>query len=212
MHTHTHTTHNLHTSTHPTPAIATVASSSAAAASSSTPAALNRCGAGTGQGRGNCTRVSTSAPPAGYHPYTLTDTWEVSPDSRVLRFALPGGVDATMGAPLPSCLKVHQEVPDPSNGGAPVALDKSYSPVSLPEQKGFFELLVKGYPPRPVDHHGGHGGMGGLGAFLVDLRPGEAANMKVKAPRMFHGLPYVVASGRVGEVVGMNGDEWRGWG
>ena len=169
-------------------------------ASSSTPVALNRCGAGTGQGRGNCTRVSTSAPPAGYHPYTLIDTWEVSPDSRVLRFALPGGADATLGAPLPSCLKVHQEVPDPSNGGAPMALDKSYSPVSLPEQKGFFELLVKGYPPRPVDHHGGHGGMGGLGAFLVDLRTGEAANMKVKAPRMFHGLPYVVASG-----------EWARW-
>ena len=130
--------------------------------------------------------ASSSPPPPleGYHPYKLIEADVKSPDTKVLRFALPDG-HARLHAPLPSCLKVRHELP-----GTSVVLDKSYSPISLPDSPGFVDLLVKGYPPRPADHPPTHGGAGGLGAFLVGLQPGETAMMKVKAPRLFHGAPY----------------------
>lgn len=122
------------------------------------------------------------APPKGYNLYTLLNSTVVSPDSKMLKFALPAHLP-TFGMPLPSCLKVKHTF---MHDGQPVTLDKSYSPVSLPDQEGSFELLVKGYPSHP----GVGKDPGGLGAFLVGLQPGETADMKVKKPRLFHDAPY----------------------
>eukprot|EP00928_Gymnodinium_smaydae_P089301 TRINITY_DN73291_c0_g1_i1.p1 TRINITY_DN73291_c0_g1~~TRINITY_DN73291_c0_g1_i1.p1 ORF type:complete len:301 (+),score=19.77 TRINITY_DN73291_c0_g1_i1:149-1051(+) len=122
--------------------------------------------------------TSTHPVPKGYAPYVLTASKRISADSKLLRFSLPSDV-RTLGAPLPSCVKVSKEISH--KGGEPFILDKSYSPVSLPDQEGYLELVVKGYPPRVG---------GGLGAFLVGLEIGESAFMKVKDPRLFHGAPY----------------------
>jgi len=123
---------------------------------------------------------------AAHHAYTLLSSQQISPDSRLLRFALPAEMP-TLGAPLPSCMKVKQTF---SGTDGEFTLDKSYSPVSLPDQQGFLELLVKGYSPRNATHPATHGGKGGLGAFLVDLQVGQSADMIVKAPRLFHGQLY----------------------
>ncbi|CAE7268638.1 unnamed protein product [Symbiodinium sp. CCMP2456] len=91
----------------------------------------------------------------------------------LLRFAVPGGqplggYDRT----APTGVKVQLLSQDGSS------LEKSYSPVSHPSQVGFFDLLVRAYPPRPG---------GGLGAYLCGLKPGQAALMKVK-PESFSSL------------------------
>jgi len=133
---------------------------------------------------GQCQQTNEAVPPKGYNPYTLLNSTVVSPDSKLLRFALPPHL-MTFGMPLPSCLKIKREF---TYDGQAVTLDKSYSPVSFPDEQGSFELLVKGYPPHP----GIGKDPGGLGAFLVGLLPGETADMKVKKPRLFHEAPYTV--------------------
>jgi len=82
----------------------------------------------------------------------------------VLRFTLPSG--AALGADgrvAPTGIKVLLPGTD---------LSKSYSPVSHPAAKGFFDLLVKAYPPREG---------GGLGHYLCSMQPGDEARMWVKA-------------------------------
>lgn len=132
----------------------------------------------------SCQVNAAATPPKGFNLYTLLNSTVVSPDSKLLKFALPTHL-ATFGLPLPSCLKVKHDV---EYDGKPFTLDKSYSPVSFPDQPGFFELLVKGYPTHPL--RGPKDDPGGLGSFLVGLQPGETANMKVKEPRLFHDAPY----------------------
>jgi hypothetical protein len=66
-----------------------------------------------------------------------------------------------------------------------------YSPVSFADQQGFFELLVKGYPPRPVGHPPVHGAPGGLSQHLIQMKVGDKVEMTVKPPRKIHGKEYV---------------------
>ena len=103
-----------------------------------------------------------------YLPYVLKYKRWTSPDSAILRFGLPK--DVALGASLPQCLKVQQQIGDH-------LLSKSYSPISRPGQKGHFDLVVKSYPPREADHPGTHGLAGGLGKHLCDLQVGETAQV-----------------------------------
>lgn len=99
----------------------------------------------------------------GFQPYTLLSQRSVSPDSKVLRFEVPGGgCLGGMGRTAPTGVKV--QLPG-------TTLEKSYSPVSHPGEEGIFDLLVKAYPPRDG---------GGLGSFLCGLQVGETAPMKIK--------------------------------
>jgi len=125
----------------------------------------------------------TALPREGFHQYRLLSSVAVSEDTKLLRFALPDGMP-TLGLPLPSCLKIKLELDEH------VLLDKSYSPISLPDQTDYVELLVKGYPPRAADHPWQHGAPGGLGAFLINLEVGQTADLKLKAPRIIHGEQY----------------------
>ena len=105
-----------------------------------------------------------------YLPYTLAEKRWVSPDSTILRFELPK--DISLGASVPSCLKVQQRIGDN-------LLSKSYSPISHPDQTGYFEFVVKSYPPREAEHPGTHGVAGGLGKHLCDLEVGETAQVRL---------------------------------
>ena len=84
-----------------------------------------------------------------YLDYKLLDSTPVSPDSKLLRFELPPQHRPTLGLPLPSCLKVKKTFVDEQSGEQYV-LDKSYSPVSMPDQPDWVEFLVKGYAARPA--------------------------------------------------------------
>jgi hypothetical protein len=79
--------------------------------------------------------------------FALTDSTKVSPDTKLLRFALPEA-KGTLAAPdlVPSGVLAHVKI-----GGED--LDKSYSPVSLPNAEGYFELLVKEVSSMPTHLH-----------------------------------------------------------
>lgn len=138
-----------------------------------------RCGASQGLQPLEVTEPPTfgafpSFLPSGFLPYRLLEGLDVSPDTRLLRYALPGGVESLEALGVPAGVKVRKEI-------LGQLLDKSYSPVSHPAAKGFVELLVKRYSLRPG---------GGLGAFLCNMKPGEDVEMKLKAPRNLDGAPY----------------------
>eukprot|EP00405_Crypthecodinium_cohnii_P014825 CAMPEP_0206464482 /NCGR_PEP_ID=MMETSP0324_2-20121206/27243_1 /ASSEMBLY_ACC=CAM_ASM_000836 /TAXON_ID=2866 /ORGANISM="Crypthecodinium cohnii, Strain Seligo" /LENGTH=314 /DNA_ID=CAMNT_0053937123 /DNA_START=54 /DNA_END=998 /DNA_ORIENTATION=+ len=122
--------------------------------------------------------------PKGRHiPYRLLESWNVSPDSKILRFELPEEVPSLVDLGVCSSLKVKQEI-------AGHALDKSYSPVSHPAAEGFVDFLVKRYPFRPG---------GGLAAFLCDMKPGEEVPIMAKPPRNMGDRMY--AANRFKDVV-----------
>lgn len=113
--------------------------------------------------RAAATASVAKAADVGFQPYKLLFKSEVSPNSALLRFGLPGGEQlGGVGRTAPTGVKV--QLPRTS-------LEKSYSPVSHPATVGSFDLLVKAYPLRVG---------GGFGAFLCGLEPGETAPMKVK--------------------------------
>mmetsp|Transcript_6836 Transcript_6836/g.12693 ORF Transcript_6836/g.12693 Transcript_6836/m.12693 type:complete len:338 (+) Transcript_6836:128-1141(+) len=123
------------------------------------------------------TRAASSSscpfpPPDEVVQFAFQQSWDAGNNSKVLRFELPSTLP-TLSRPIPSGVSViYHEQP-----GAE-AIKKSYSPVSSPDAEGFFDLLVKAYPPRPG---------GGVGAYLCGLSPGDRVSMNVKAPRTIHG-------------------------
>ena len=118
----------------------------------------------------------------GYHPYVLLSSRAISEDTKLLRFALPESMP-TLGLPLPSCLKVRLQKDQHT-------MTKSYSPISLPAQPGYVELLAKGYPPRPPGHPPIHGHPGGVAAHLNRLDVWMTAELELKKPRIIWNAPY----------------------
>merc|ERR1712194_90107 len=118
-------------------------------------------GLGAVRGESTCatpTEFPKTAPfpeglPQDFKPYRLVDSWDISHDTKVLRYSMPQGVRNLAELNAASGVKVRREI----DGHF---LDKSYSPISLPATEDFLDLLVKRYAPRPG---------GGLGAFLCDM-------------------------------------------
>ena len=109
--------------------------------------------------------VGTSAARLGQVMGTLQRKRWVSPDSCLLRFTLPDETP-TLGLPAPSGVKVH---------------GKSYSPISLPDARGYVDLLVKSYAS-----HGASDGAA-VGEYLCTREVGETVEFHKKAPRDIHG-------------------------
>jgi len=124
-------------------------------------------------------------------PFALRESFNAGRATKILRFDLP-----IPTRQAPSGVKVLFDGVD-EKLGLPKVLEKSYSPISLPSAEGYFDILVKKYPPRAG---------GGVGAFLCSLNPGEVALMRVKAPRVIHGSEAVAGRwARLGFVAGGTG-------
>ena len=166
--------------------------------------------------------------------YKLIQKTRLSHDSCLLRFALPSTESATLGddPALPTCIKI--TLPADTGVGAETnkekaVVSKSYSPISHPSARGYFELVVKSYSIRPG---------GGVGAFLCGLQvhndcssvegadefnddTGVAVESddgtcnknrfssiiaKLKSPRMMHGSPLILNRWkRIGLIAGGTG-------
>lgn len=127
--------------------------------------------------------------------YKLVEKIRLSHDSFLLRYGLPEGRSILGIDPLlPTCIKVDYQ---PSIEGHK-ALSKSYSPVSHPNQSGYFDLVVKEYPYREG---------GGVGKYLCDMEVGSSIQAKLKGERMMHGSSAVVGRGwkHIGLVAGGTG-------
>jgi cytochrome-b5 reductase len=129
--------------------------------------------------------------------YQLVEKSQDKHDTCHLRFALPDGRDLLGEDPtLPTCIFVQYNGVHESSG-EPAVLQKSYSPISHPQQKGTFDLLVKGYPLRPG---------GGVGAYLCGLQVGESIQAAVKANKIVHSDAHVLGRWKsVGLVAGGTG-------
>jgi cytochrome-b5 reductase len=139
---------------------------------------------------------SDCLPPETKQTYRVLERRSVSPDSCVLKFALPPG-RAYLGweADIPTCISVSYDGTD--ENGEPKTLAKSYSPISHPATPETFDLLVKGYEPRPG---------GGVGAYLCGLQAGDEIIGKLKSQRIMHGSPVVARRWKhVGLVAGGTG-------
>jgi cytochrome-b5 reductase len=120
---------------------------------------------------------------------------KLSHDSFWLRYGLPEGrTFLGTDALLPTCIKIDYQ---PSVEGHR-ALSKSYTPVSHPNQNGYFDLVVKSYPYEEG---------GGVGKYLCDMEVGSSIQAKLKGERMMHGSSVVVGRGwrHIGLVAGGTG-------
>lgn len=127
--------------------------------------------------------------------YKLLEKTRLSPDSFLLRYGLPEGRTILGIDPmLPTCIKVGYR---PSVEGHK-ALSKSYSPVSHPNEEGYFDLVVKSYPYQEG---------GGVGKYLCDMEVGSSITAQLKGERMMHGSSSVLGRGwnHVGLVAGGTG-------
>jgi cytochrome-b5 reductase len=80
-------------------------------------------------------------------------------------------------------------------------LEKSYSPISHPAVGGYFDLIVKSYPPSSRTRGGG-----GVGRYLCDMSIGEYMYGAVKPDRVVHGRASVLGRWtNVGLVAGGTG-------
>jgi hypothetical protein len=118
----------------------------------------------------------------------LVEKWQDAHDACQLRFALPDGRELLGEDPtLPTCISVQYNGVDESSG-EPAALKKSYLPISHPNPKETFDLLVKGHPLRPG---------GGVGAYLCGLQVGDSiqATFKPKRNMAFGYIPTSCGDG-----------------
>ena len=138
------------------------------------------------------------------HSYKLIQKTRLSLDSCLLRFALPPNKTLGDDLTIPTCITVTltaetaRELKLLSHPDTDIMEDvsKSYSPISHPSAKGYFEVVVKSYPYRPG---------GGVGSYLCGLEVQEVSEegrsnsnsiggilAKLKSPRMMHGSPAVI--------------------
>jgi len=136
-----------------------------------------------------------SSSPKMKQSYKLLEKTRLSHDSFLLRYGIPEGRPILGSDPiLPTCIKIGYQ---PSVEGHK-ALTKSYSPISHPNQEGYFDLVVKSYPYEKG---------GGVGEYLCDMDVGSLITAQLKGERMMHGSSSVLDRGwkHVGLVAGGTG-------
>ncbi|KAL7686572.1 putative phthalate dioxygenase reductase, NADH:cytochrome b5 reductase [Plasmopara halstedii] len=96
--------------------------------------------------------------PKEYRSFTVRKVETVNHNTKRITFALPSP-DHEMGLTTPSCLMARARV-----DGKMVA--RPYTPTNVNTEKGFLELVVKGYP------------MGKMSKHIVNLEVGDSLSMK----------------------------------
>ncbi|KAF4694444.1 NADH-cytochrome b5 reductase 3 [Perkinsus olseni] len=100
----------------------------------------------------------------------LIDKTDVSHDVRRFTFALPHENDI-LGLPIGHHVKLTASMPNPRTGLAPVeSVSRPYTPTTLDDRKGSFQLVVKIYPSGQDESHPDGGWMS---QYLDKLEPGQ---------------------------------------
>ncbi|KAM0748622.1 ferredoxin reductase-like protein [Meredithblackwellia eburnea MCA 4105] len=102
--------------------------------------------------------------PANWQKYKLIDKIVISPNTAIYRFALPRG--KILGLPIGQHVSVSAMI-----GGK--LIQRSYTPTSSDDDKGFFDLLIKSYPTGNISKYFGELKVGDL----VDIK-GPKGQMK----------------------------------
>ncbi|KAH6917208.1 NADH-cytochrome b5 reductase [Coprinopsis sp. MPI-PUGE-AT-0042] len=99
--------------------------------------------------------------PANWKDFPLLKTIKVSPNTAIYRFKLPHARDV-LGLPIGQHIAVSAEI----NGKTII---RNYTPVSLDDERGSFDLLIKTYEKGNISRH------------VTTLKPGNT--LKVKGPK-----------------------------
>ncbi|KAF4674654.1 NADH-cytochrome b5 reductase 3 [Perkinsus chesapeaki] len=125
----------------------------------------------------------------------LIDKTDVSHDVRRLTFALPHQNDI-LGLPIGHHVKLTADMPNPRTGLAPVeTVSRPYTPVTLDDRHGSFQLVVKIYPSGQDERHPDGGWMS---QYLDKMVPGvDSINVMGPVGRLTykgHGIFDIVRS------------------
>jgi len=116
--------------------------------------------------------------------FPLLEVRTVNHDTKVLKCKLPSD-QHVLGMSVSSLVMVGGEKGE--DGKAPA---RPYTPITTNEQKGYFELMVKGYPTGVVSK------------YLCSLKPGDSVQVKGPFPK----LPYKAnMKKRIGMIAGGSG-------
>jgi len=99
--------------------------------------------------------------PKAFVPFPITKITQLSPNTKAFDLALPSA-DAEMGAHTASFIMVKNAVGDA----------RPYTPTTLNDQKGSFELVVKAYPGGKVSE------------YLHSLKVGDSIEVKGPIPKL----------------------------
>ncbi|XP_024538193.1 NADH-cytochrome b5 reductase-like protein isoform X2 [Selaginella moellendorffii] len=125
--------------------------------------------------------------PNEWRKFRLLEAKPVTHNTRRYRFALDD--DAQLGLNVASCLLTKAAM-GTKKDGKPNVIIRPYTPISDPDVRGHFDLLVKTYPE------------GKMSKYFAALRPGDTLEMKGPIPK----LPYSAnMKERIGMIAGGTG-------
>jgi len=111
------------------------------------------------------TEKNVALDPTKFKAFKLEEIYSISHNTKRYRFGLTE--DQELGLPVASCLVVK----------APIGKDgedviRPYTPVSQPNDTGFFDLIIKEYPQGVMSKH------------IASLQPGDSLEVKGPFPKI----------------------------
>lgn len=113
----------------------------------------------------------TALNPNDWVHFKLQEMKKVSPNTKIYRFTFND--EEKLGMDVASCLLTRAQI-GTKGDGKPNYVIRPYTPISPPEAKGYFDLMVKTYPEGKMSQH------------FASLKPGDT--LEVKGP--ISKLPY----------------------
>ncbi|MCO5602532.1 hypothetical protein L7F22_056665 [Adiantum nelumboides] len=113
----------------------------------------------------------TALKPNDWISFKLEDTVKVSPNTNIYRFTFDD--DEKLGLNVASCLLTRAQLGN-KDDGKPNYVIRPYTPISPPDSKGYFDLMVKVYPQGKMSRH------------IGSLKPGDTLEVKGPIPK----IPY----------------------
>lgn len=104
--------------------------------------------------------------PANFKEFQLSEVRKVNHNTSIFKFAFDDP-NATSGMNVASCILTRAPI---GENGAQVM--RPYTPTTSPDQKGFFELIIKGYPKGVMSKH------------IHSLKPGDKLEVKGPLPKI----------------------------
>lgn len=113
----------------------------------------------------------TALNPKEFVKFKVSEVRDVNHNTKLYRFTFDS--QEALGLHVASCLITKAEI-GKKKDGSPNYVIRPYTPISPPDSKGYFDLLVKIYPNGKMTQH------------LAQLKPGDTLDVKGPIPK----LPY----------------------
>jgi NAD(P)H-flavin reductase len=101
----------------------------------------------------------------------LQETYDVNHNTKLFRFSFDP--EKNLGLNVASCLLAMADI-GTKEDGSPKKVIRPYTPISPPDSKGYFDLMIKVYPQGLMSQH------------IAHLKPGDTLAVKGPIPK----LPY----------------------